>query len=166
MRGERALGCVAGAVMLLAAAAGATATGAREAGDPPACAQRVSHGVLPTWARAGFSDPRPRIAHSLGRAGLIAAVLFGEPLRSPPSRVHSNKILWVPRTQPSNLVGALRISAQRMDGTRPVGTPVRRSVQGGPGPSIIDLPAAGCWRLVLRWPGATDSLDLVWSRGP
>jgi hypothetical protein len=54
----------------------------------------------------------------------------------------------------------LRISAQRMAGARAVGSRVVRVVQGGPGPSIVDLPRAGCWRLSLRWAGRTDELDL------
>jgi hypothetical protein len=40
--------------------------------------------------------------------------------------------------------------------------PVRRTVAGGPGPSIVDLPAAGCWRLALTWSGHTDTMDLVY----
>ena len=34
------------------------------------------------------------------------------------------------------------------------------SVPGGPGPSIIDLPAPGCWTLHLSWSGHTDELQL------
>jgi len=124
-----------------------------------ACRARAPVAVLPAWARAGFSDPRPRVAHVLGRSGAIAAILFGRPLRSPPARDHSNKILWVSRDAP--VPGSdLRISAQRMDWARPVGPPVARRVAGSPGPSIIDLPAAGCWRLTLHWSGRSDSLDL------
>jgi len=41
-------------------------------------------------------------------------------------------------------------------------------VGGGPGPSIIDLPATGCWRFTLTWstfglssgPSFRDTLDL------
>ena len=54
----------------------------------------------------------------------------------------------------------LRIRAQRMQGAQPIGPVVIRTVIGGPGPSIIDLPAPGCWRLALRWSGRTDTLDL------
>jgi hypothetical protein len=35
-----------------------------------------------------------------------------------------------------------------------------RSVPGGPGPSIINLPAPGCWTLHLTWSGHTDELKL------
>ena len=46
-----------------------------------------------------------------------------------------------------------------MVGARPVGAPVLRRVQGGPGPSIINLPRAGCWRFTLRWARSVDELD-------
>jgi hypothetical protein len=123
------------------------------------CAPQVSRGVLPVWARTGFSDPKPRIAHALGRSGRVAAILFADPLYAPP-RVHrNNKILWVART-PLSAPSDLRISAQRMDGSRRVGGAVKRRVAGGPGPSIVDLPVAGCWRLTLHWARTSDQLDL------
>ena len=95
----------------------------------------------------------------LGRSGEIAALVFGYPLRSPPQKDRGNKILWVSRRAVKPL-SDLRIHAQRMDGRRRVGRPVTRVVVGGPGPSGIDLPAPGCWRLTLRWSGRTDELDL------
>ena len=125
------------------------------------CRAVVTHGVIPSWARAGFSDPRPRGAQVLGRAGRIDALLFGDPLYVPPLVNRSNKILWVSR-RPVGGTSTLRIAAQRMQGTRRIGAPVARSVAGGPGPSIIDLPAAGCWRLSLSWSGQHDSVDLTY----
>ena len=116
-------------------------------------------GVLPPWARTGFSDPRPVMPFALGRSGRIAAILFASPLESPAPRDHNNKILWVSRV-PTMRQSDLRISAQRMRGGRAVGRPVPRVVENSPGPSIIDLPRAGCWRLTLRWSGRVDSLDL------
>jgi hypothetical protein len=95
----------------------------------------------------------------LGRAGRIAAILWADPLLSPPPKDHNNKILWVSHTA-STSGSDLRISAQRMVGAEPLGAPVYRRVMGGPGPSIINLPAAGCWRLTLRWSRSTDALDL------
>ena len=127
------------------------------------CAPTVERGVLPVWARTGFSDARPRIAHTLGRAGRIVAILFGDPLAAPPLERRANKILWVPRT-PLTTPADLRISAQRMSGTKALGKPVSRRVEGGPGPSIIDLPRAGCWRLTLRWGSRHDQLDLAYAR--
>ena len=140
------------AVVVAVASAGAS-------GSTPACHSVVRQGVLPTWARTGFSDPRPRLPHVLGRSGEIAALVFGYPLRSPPAKDRGNKILWVSRREVKAL-SDLRIHAQRMDGRRRVGRPVTRVVVGGPGPSGINLPAPGCWRLTLRWSGRTDELDL------
>jgi hypothetical protein len=33
-------------------------------------------------------------------------------------------------------------------------------IAGGPGPSIVNLPTPGCWRLTLGWAGQVDTLDL------
>jgi len=154
---------LAGALLFVCALVGvacslvAAAGGQGAVGRP--CLSRISFGVLPVWARAGFSDPQPRLPHVVGRAGRIAALVFGYPLLSPPSRVRANKILWVARISPLS-PSNLRISAQRMKGTGKLGRPVERLVVGGPGPSIIDLPAAGCWRFTLAWSGRADSLDL------
>jgi hypothetical protein len=157
MKRKALLGALAGGSIALCGSLSAAATG--QAAGGPGCDARVAFGVLPVWARAGFSDAQPRIAHVVGRAGRIAAILFGYPLLSPPSTVRANKILWVARSTPSS-GSSLRISAQRMDGVRKVGPPVARRVGGGPGPSIINLPAAGCWRFTLRWSDRTDRLDL------
>jgi hypothetical protein len=124
-----------------------------------ACHPVVRHGVLPAWARTGFSAPRPRMPHEIARHGRIAALLFGFPLTSPPRKDVNNKILWVSHVgqRPGD---DLLIRAQRMRGTRKLGASVHRRVVGGPGPSGVDLPRAGCWRLSLRWSGHTDRLDV------
>ncbi|MEU4778963.1 hypothetical protein [Micromonospora sp. NPDC023633] len=101
--------------------------------------------------------------HVLGARGEIVAVLFGHPLAQARKGRPTNKILWVarPGATPSGATApqALRITAT-LDGT---GTRVTREVAGGPGPSIVDIPQAGCWRLELRWSGRTDSMDLVYA---
>jgi hypothetical protein len=159
------------AAALAAAVVAAGLTGASRAGSAAAASSRSSAcrasviaGVLPGWARAGFSDPRPRMPYVLGRARKIAAILWADPLRSPPAKDHNNKILWVSRA-PAVPGSALRISAQRMTGSTPVGAPATRDVMGSPGPSIINLPSAGCWRLTLRWSGRVDTLDLRYVAG-
>jgi len=58
----------------------------------------------------------------------------------------------------------LRIRAQRMHGDRPVGEHLVRVIDGGPGPSYLNLPTHGCWRLTLRWSGRSDELDLDFLR--
>lgn len=138
-------------------------TGGSAAPVAAACVPQIDRGVLPDWARTGFSDPEPRMPHVIGMSGEVAAILFGDPLSSPPSGDHANKILWVAR-QLDAAAPQLSISAQRMDGTKTVGTPVERSVEGGPGPSTIDLPEPGCWRMTLRWADRTDTLDLAYRR--
>jgi hypothetical protein len=139
------------------AAAPATAASARP------CHSAMRHGVLPPWARTGFSDPRPKMPHVLGRSGEIAAILFGYPLLSPPAKNRANKVLWVSR-RPIKPPDKLRIRAQRMHGVRPVGKHVVRVIDGGPGPSYVNLPTHGCWRLTLQWSGRSDELDLDFMR--
>jgi len=119
------------------------------------CVNPVPSGVLPEWARSGFSDPRPRMPYVLGDDGDIVAILFAQPLTSPPSADHNNKILWV---SPDADGSSLHITATLQDGS----TTVTRMVDGGPGPSIIDLPKSGCWHFDLQWAGSSDSLDLAY----
>jgi hypothetical protein len=131
--------------------------------SPAICKPVVDNGVLPPWARGGFSEAKPRIAHITGRSGSIMAILFAQPLEAPPAKTHNNKILWVARVGAQTFT-SLRIGAQRMVGVHNVGSRVSRVVSGGPGPSIINLPAAGCWRLALRWAGHSDTLDVRYAR--
>ena len=136
---------------------------AKSAGAPYPCASALKRGVLPRWARTGFSSRRPRLPHVIGKERRIAALIFGNPLVSPPARRRNNKILWVSRlrVKPTD---DLVIHAQRMHGGRRIGVAVTRKVDGGPGPSIIDLPAPGCWRFSLAWSGHHDTLDLRYQR--
>jgi len=122
--------------------------------EEPGCA--VDRGVLPEWARTGFSERKPRIAHVVGARGELAAILFGDPLTAPPSPDRSNKILWVARRTPEP--GPLHLTAVRG------GRRVTRVVESGPGPSSVDLPE-GCWRISARWPGGEDELELRYREG-
>jgi hypothetical protein len=137
----------------------AATRGAAGAADP--CRSMVRQDVLPPWMRAGFSEGRPRAPHVVGRAGRIGGVVFGWPLASPPGALRRNKVLWVPRRETSSST-ALWIRMQRMEGRAAVGSPVSRVVAGGPGPSIVNAPSPGCWRLTLSWAERRDTLDLVY----
>jgi hypothetical protein len=139
-----------GACLILALAALAGCGGSKKA-DASACA--VDRGVLPEWARTGFSDPEPKMPHVLGRSGEVAAILFGDPLAAPPRPDRANKVLWVPRETPLTFT-RLAITARQGDRT------VTRKVDLGP--SYVDLPAPGCWRLTLKWEGHEDTLDLAY----
>jgi hypothetical protein len=124
------------------------------------CEPDVVTAVLPAWARAGFSEPEPVATFTIGRSAEIAGILFGNPLTVPPPSDHQNKILWVMRHP--IVAPSLEIRAQRMQGAAAIGDPVTQTLDGGPGPSTVDLPVAGCWRLTLTWGGRTDSLDLTY----
>ena len=148
---------VAPLVVALVLSLGAQAT---HAATVAPCSPRVQHGVLPVWMRDG-SGSKPRIPYVLGKNGSIGGVLFGWPLNAPQAQRKSNKILWVPR-HVSKSVAALWIRMQKMDGTQLVGAPIRRIIASGPGPSYVDAPSAGCWRLTLNWSGRRDTLDLAY----
>lgn len=154
------------AIVLLGHGRRAVSPGAGESRPPSrlvgACHSQVRKGVLPAWARAGFTQPLPRVPYTVGAHDRIAAIPFVS-LDSPPAADHNNKILWVSRVPPYG-GHDLKISAQRMSVTRPLGAPVNRTVTGGPGPSIINLPSPGCWRLTLQWSGWTDQLDLEYNQ--
>jgi hypothetical protein len=147
---------VAVVVAVLVSGCGAEAEPERAA--EPACGSEIRTGPLPEWARAGFSDDGSGFPHVLGRDGDLLGVLFGAPLRAPPAADRANKILWVSRTEvtPGD---PLRIAARLDGGTETAD----REIAGGPGPSIVDLPRAGCWRLTLSWSGHTDTLDLTYT---
>lgn len=139
----------AGAAQASTAWAGAAASNGC-AGQPPV-------GPLPVWARSGFSPADRAMPHVLGEAGNIVAILWTsrDALHSPPLQDRNNKILWVsriPLVAPDPLVIKARLASSTRTATM--------SVPGGPGPSIIDLPAPGCWTLHLSWSGHTDELKL------
>lgn len=144
---------VAVAVLLLA---GCTTADRKEAADET-CGETIRTEALPEWARAGFSWDGSGTAHVLSDKGELAAILFGHPLNSPPAPGRNNKILWVAR-EPFDHGGDLRITAELAGAA----VTAEAEVGGGPGPSIIDLPQPGCWRLTLTWPGHTDTMDLTY----
>ena len=98
----------------------------------------------------------------LGDNGDIVAILWADhdPLMVPAAADRSNKILWMSRVS-SGSVTALRIQATLADSDQTA----TRTVEGGPGPSIIDLPAPGCWSFALSWSGRHDHLQLEYASG-
>jgi hypothetical protein len=145
-------------VALSSERSGRTAPAAHPTTTAPgaSCVDPVPSRVLPGWARTGFTDPRPRMPYVLGDNGAIAAILFVRPLTAPPSPDHSNKILWVSRVDDGG--SSMRVTATLADGS----ATATRVVDGGPGPSIIDLPEPGCWHLTLQWGDNVDTLDLAY----
>ena len=169
-----------GLVLVIAAAAalaaGCTSAGQGAAGSSPAATassgQAAASGggclaqplvtPLPAWARAGFSDPSAPQPHVLGIDGDIVAILWAvrDPLHAPPLPDRANKILWVSRL-PVQPLSPLKIRATLAGTSRSVS----REVIGGPGPSYVDLPAAGCGTLALSWSGHTDDVKLRYVTG-
>lgn len=94
----------------------------------------------------------------MGDRGDIVAILWAEqdPLVVPPAAGRNNKILWVARV---GWGAPLQIQA-RLTGSDRSAT---RTVDGGPGPSIIDLPAPGCWSLDLTWGEQHDHVQLEYA---
>ncbi len=128
------------------------------------CNSRIETGPLPEWADTGFHGDT-RVPHVFGAKGDIVAVLFGQPLTHGRTEGPTNKVLWVSRPvtgSPDPAASANLVITATLDGTD---TRVTREVTGGPGPSVVDMPQAGCWHLVLRWSGRTDTMDLAYAEG-
>lgn len=147
------------ALLTMLVLAGCTPQTPRSAGSSPAtgavsCRADYTPATLPPWARSGFTPPTQPMPYVMGDRGDIVAILWAEhdPLQTPPSPARNNKILWVSRVGGGDLT---------IDATlESTGRSVTRSVPGGPGPSIINLPATGCWSLDLTWGTAHDHLQL------
>jgi hypothetical protein len=133
-----------------------------EVGAPTAvagagCAADVARAPLPEWARSGFSPPDQAVPFVVGERGTILGVLFGQPFSAPPAPDRGNKILWV--TRDPHPAGPLTITATLGDTT----TAVTREIPDGPGPSLVDLPAPGCWHLTLAWTGHIDRVTVAYT---
>lgn len=109
---------------------------------------------LPEWARTGFNPPDQPVAQIWAEQGSIVAVPFGWPLRPQQPAGRQNKVLWIAK---EGRGGPMKIAAQ-LDGAG--GEVVYRELPDGPGPSTVDLPTPGCWRLDLSWPGGQDRIYL------
>ena len=99
--------------------------------------------------------------HVVGDRGDITAILWADrdPLTAPPTADRNNKILWVARVGGGD--GPLEIAAA-LEGTD---RRVTRVVEPAPGPSVVDLPTAGCWSLDLTWGSHHDHLVLGYAEG-
>jgi hypothetical protein len=161
----RLVGVAAACAVLVAGAAvverGRSGSGSTVATTPaPACDGTPRSEVVPDWARAGFSDPQPVAPLVHSRSGNVVAILFGGHLYSPPRRGLSNKVLWVWRQVPGGGTGDVTMTAQLAGTDKVVTTGLPRPE----GPSTVDLPLPGCWRITLHSPAGTDTIDLDYAR--
>jgi hypothetical protein len=152
-RARTGLAVAAGVVAAAGAAVTLTLTRGGDGATPPrtssACSGNVSTAALPTWAREGFGPQGLHTPHVVGAKGEIVGVLFG------PLRVHqpdgtNNKVLWVAKDGFGSLHISATLEASDVTAARTVDI----------GPSIVNLPAAGCWQLTLTWPGHSDTVAL------
>jgi hypothetical protein len=161
-RGRLAGGAAALGALVAATAAVAVVTvrpdaerAAGPASTPAPCRSAVVTGVLPTWARGGFSDPEPVMPYVRSAGGNIVAIIW-EPLTGPPKDNSGDKVLWVWRDPQ---IGGVRAVA-RLNGT---GAPVSFA-DNVTGPSSVSLPSPGCYRVTITWPGGSDTMDLPAAR--
>src|SRR6516162_11711971 len=111
------------------------------------CLARRINGPLPVWARGGFHPPGMSIGHVMGVRDDIVAILWGGPktsLYAPPRKDQNNKILWVARRPLPVMSPSPMTIRATLTGTHLV---ARRVLPTGPGPSLVNLPAPGCWTL-------------------
>lgn len=110
------------------------------------CAGTVLTDALPpTWAQGGWNQPKAPwvVPWARGGGGDAVAYLFATQLvagSSPRVNGTNNKVLWVAKGDPPNFV----VDAHPLGADQPVVT-----IAGGP--SIVDLPTAGCWTFRLHW---------------
>jgi hypothetical protein len=121
----------------------------------PPCESTITQAVLPDWARTGFSDPEPVMPFVRSASGNVVAILFTDQLASPPRSDIANKVLWVWHQLPASPTDIH--TTARLNGTGPA---VTAGLPTPTGPSYVDLPTPGCWRLTLTWPGGSDTIDL------
>jgi hypothetical protein len=117
----------------------------------------LRRGAAPSWAAT--ANP-PRIPYALGAHREAAGFLFGHPLRAGKQVNPANKILWIVASPRGGK--PLRLTGHPLGAASPV---VSSSwpANSSPGeiyPSIINVPAPGCWRFTLSWNGHSDTVDL------
>jgi hypothetical protein len=104
----------------------------------------VSTAEPPVWAQRGFSIARgsPWVPWALGKPGDAIAYLFASQFVAEGRRPDGtqNKVLWVVRDG----VVQSRVKGHPLGQSQPV-----VSIDGGP--SIVDVPTAGCWTFQVSW---------------
>jgi len=124
---------------------------------PGTCLTRSTPDV-PSWAKS--ANPPSAVPHALTADGNVLYFVFSDPMIAGHPTDRQNKILWIVR-QPRD-GQPLKITA-----TLPGSTlePVHYSfpANSAPGeiyPSVVDVPAPGCWHFDLAWNGHHSSADL------
>jgi hypothetical protein len=109
----------------------------------------------PSWALAGWIHPTVTtwpVPWAIGQPDDAIAYLFARRLvagKSPRVDGTSNKVLWVVKDPVPSIVQ---------------GHPFGRSsptITVAGGPSIVDVPTAGCWTFELRWGASSHNTSVI-----
>jgi hypothetical protein len=124
--------------------------------SPSAAAHTVAGGCAgtvltdaepPVWAQGGWTHTKGTpwdVPWALGTPDNTVAFVFANQLvtaAGPRADETSNKVLWVSKDNPA---GGFTVEGRPLGQTQPVVT-----IAGGP--SIVDVPTAGCWTFRLSW---------------
>jgi hypothetical protein len=159
-----------GLVLALVVAATSPASGAPRSVKASCPASRVHYerlpGVEPALASLPWVAPEPRSAGLVGHLFYYSALRWGRS-RVRDFRIYSGgsapsgrlrmKILW---SAPERLEGRTLV----VRGTR-LGRPGRFVRTLAVGPSIVNVPSPGCWRLTLKAGGVATRLTVLALRG-
>jgi hypothetical protein len=102
----------------------------------------------PFWAQSGWTNPKGTpwpVPWAFGTDGTTVAYLFATQLvagSSPRVDSSQNKVLWEAKDSPSG--ASVLVEGHPLGASQPVVT-----IPGGP--SITDVPTAGCWTFRLSW---------------
>lgn len=126
------------------------------------CAGTVlTDAIPPAWAQGGWTPPQGpwTVPWAIGTGGDAVAYVFATQLvagSGPRADGSNNKILWVVRHAPTGF----NVEAHPLGADQPV-------IPIAAGPSIVDLPTAGCWTFHLTWgaggqsAGSTINLEVL-----
>jgi hypothetical protein len=155
---SRGAGLAVGVAMVLAGACGSSPTTQAQVQTSPKPAVHTFAGgcsgtVLtdaepPMWAQAGWTHPKGTpwdVPWAFGSNNASVAYVFaGQLVAGPSPRVNgtNNKVLWVGEDHPFG--DGATIEGHPLGQSQPLVTIVG-------GPSITDVPTAGCWTFKLSW---------------
>jgi hypothetical protein len=112
----------------------------------------------PVWAQGGWSHaqgtPWP-VPWAFGTQGDTVAYLFATQLvagTSPRVDGSQNKVLWEAKDRPSG--GNVIVEGHPLGASQPIVT-----IPGGP--SITDVPTAGCWTFQLSWTSVGTHTSII-----
>jgi hypothetical protein len=124
----------------------------------PVCDTLNSRAPVPAWAES--AHPPAALPRALSADGNVLVVNFADPLVAGDPTDRQNKILWIVRLprggQPLEITATLPGSDER---AVHVSVPANSS-PGEIYPSVVNVPAPGCWHFALTWNGHHSSANV------